>query len=181
MQLAAQGKEKNIAVLPDMPADTSGYYARSVFFVAKGEVKMEFVRCYQDLCNEIEIYEKRLESLIMQKDAMIDGWLKPIGDISGIDYSKPRVQENHCKLDMEEELPHIKALEKDIEKYQMLLEKVKSCRQAIEDQISKMTGIEYKILYKKFIEGKKLKKVAEELNYSYGYIRNLYSDLTGDD
>ncbi len=134
---------------------------------------MEFIKCYQDLCREIEIYEERLDSLIAQKDAIVEGWLKPIGDISGIDYSKPCVQENHCKLDMEEELPHIKALEKDIEKYQVLLEKVKSCRQSIEDRINSLEGIEYKIAYKKVIEGKNLKKIAEELNYSYGYIRRF--------
>ena len=140
---------------------------------------MEFVKCYQDLCGEIEIYEMRLESLIAQKDAIMDGWLKPIGDISGIDYSKPRVQENHCKLDMQEELPHIKALEDDIEKYQMLLEKVKSCRLAIMDRLNKLSGIEYKVAYLKIIEEKDLLSIAYELDYSYGYIRNINSKLEG--
>ena len=132
---------------------------------------MEFVKCYQDLCREIEIYEMRLESLIAQKDAIVDGWLKPISDISGIDYAAPRVQENHCKLDFEEQLPRMAALEKDIERYQRLLRSVKSCQKKIEDRIGRMEGVEYKIAYKRAIEGKNLKKVAEELNYSYGYIR----------
>ena len=132
---------------------------------------MEFVRCYQDLCREIEIYEERLESLIAQHSAIVEGWLKPIGDISGIDYSKPRVQENHCKLDMEEELPHITAVEKDIEKYQVFLKKLKECKRVIEDRISSMEGIEYKVAYMKVIEGKNLKIIAEELNYSYSYVR----------
>jgi hypothetical protein len=132
---------------------------------------MEFVKCYQDLCREIEIYEMRLESLIAQKDAIVDGWLKPISDISGIDYAAPRVQENHCKLDLAEQLPQIGALEKDIEKYQLLLAKVKECQKVIEDRIEKMDGIEYRIAYMKVIEGKNLKKIASELNYSYSYIR----------
>lgn len=134
---------------------------------------MEFVKCYMDLCREIEIYEMRLESLIAQKNAILDGWLKPISDISGIDYSKPRIQENHCKLDMVEQLPHIEALEKDIEKYQLLLQRVKMCKLAIEDRISIMEGIEYKIAYMRIIDGKNLKIIAKELNYSYGYIRQL--------
>ncbi|BES66070.1 hypothetical protein SANA_25090 [Gottschalkiaceae bacterium SANA] len=138
---------------------------------------MEFVKCYQDLCKEIEIYEMRLESLIAQHDAIVDGWLKPISDISGIDYSAPRVQENHCQLDMEEQLPHIKALEKDIDKYKLLLEKVRECQKNIEDRISSMQGIEYKITYLCVIEGMSLKKVAEQLSYSYGYIRNKYSKI----
>jgi hypothetical protein len=136
---------------------------------------MEFVKCYQDLCREIEIYEMRLESLIAQKDAIVDGWLKPISDISGIDYAAPRVQENHCKLDFEEQLPRIEALGKDIEKYQLLLQKVTECRKTIEDRISSMDGIESKIAYRRVIQGKNLKKIAKELNYSYGYLRKINS------
>jgi len=134
---------------------------------------MEFVRCYQDLCREINIYEERLESLIAQHDAIVEGWLKPIGDISGIDYSKPRVQENHCQLDMGEELLHITALERDIEKYQMLLEKAKSCCKAIEDKINNMEGIEYKIIYMKVVEGKSLVEIAKQTNYSLSYVKKI--------
>jgi DNA repair ATPase RecN len=139
---------------------------------------MEFVKCYQDLCREIEIYEMRLESLIAQKDAIVDGWLKPISDISGIDYAAPRVQENHCKLDLAEQLPRIEALEKDIEKYQLLLDKVKECQRTIENRINNMDGIEYKIAYMRVIEGKNLKKIAKELNYSYGYVRQVCMRVT---
>jgi hypothetical protein len=160
-----------------MPADTSEQHFRSVFLFMRGEVKMEFVKCYQDLCGEIEIYEERLESLIAQHDAIVEGWLKPINDISGIDYSKPRVQENHCKLDLGEQLLHITALEKDIEKYQLLLEKVKGCQIAIKDRINSMKGIQCKIAYMKIIDGKNLKKIANELNYSYGYIKNIASEI----
>ncbi|BES65864.1 hypothetical protein SANA_23030 [Gottschalkiaceae bacterium SANA] len=138
---------------------------------------MEFVKCYQDLCREIEIYEDRLESLIAQHDAIVEGWLKPISDISGIDYSAPRVQENHCKLDMMEQLPQIEALEKDIEKYKLLLDKVKDCQKAIVDRIKNMDGIEYRIAYMVAIEGDNLKKIALKLNYSYSYIRKIHSKI----
>ncbi len=136
---------------------------------------MEFVKCYQDLCREIEIYEMRLESLIAQHDAMVDGWLKPIGDVSGIDYSKPRVQENHCKLDMEEELPHIKALEKDIEKYESLIRKVKDCQRMINHRLNMMKGVEHSIAYLRIIENKSLKEISGILGYSYSYIRQIAS------
>ena len=139
---------------------------------------MEIVKCYQDLCGEIEIYEERLGSLIAQYDASIEGWLKPIGDISGIDYSKPRVQENHYQLDMEEQLPHIDMLEKDIDKYQRLIKNVRACQESIENRINNMKGVESKIAYMRTIEGKNLKKIAEELNYSYGYIRKLATKQT---
>jgi DNA-directed RNA polymerase specialized sigma24 family protein len=136
---------------------------------------MEFVKCYQDLCREIEIYEMRLESLIAQKDAIVDGWLKPISDISGIDYAAPRVQENHCKLDFEEHLEHVATLDSDIEKYKVLLIKLKESRDIITVKINKLDGIEHKVVKMREYEGKKLKSIANELNYSYGYIRSIYS------
>ncbi len=138
---------------------------------------MEFVKCYQDLCREIEIYEMRLESLIAQKDAIMDGWLKPISDISGIDYSKPRVQENHCKLDMMEQLPHIEALEKDIDKYKILLWKIKEARRVIEKQIQNLSGLDQRIIRMKSIEELSLKQISLELGYSYTYIRQRYSKI----
>jgi len=137
---------------------------------------MEFVKCYQDLCREIEIYEERLKSLIVQKDAIVEGWLNPISDISGIDYTKPKVDGGKPSLDMAEQLSHITAIENDIEKYQTLLLKIKVCKKSIEEYISNMQGVEYKLLKLKIIENKNLKEIAEILNYSYSYTRRLYSE-----
>ncbi|PEF33680.1 hypothetical protein [Bacillus wiedmannii] len=43
--------------------------------------------------------------------------------------------------------------------------------------ISTFHGLEHKIMYGKYVEGKTLEKLAEELNYSPRYIYNKYSQI----
>lgn len=43
--------------------------------------------------------------------------------------------------------------------------------------INTFDGLEYKILYRKHIEGKTLEAIAIELNYSYNYIRIKHSEI----
>lgn len=162
-----------------MPADTFEDYARSVFCFAKGEVWMEAIKCYEGLCREIENYEMRLESLIAQKEGIMKGWLKPLGDIKGTDCTRTRVQGGRQRLDMEEELFRLGETEKSIEKYQVLLEKLHGSLGRMKEQIDEMKGLEYKISFMKRVEGKNLLVISEELNYSYGYIRKLSSEMSG--
>jgi hypothetical protein len=162
-----------------MPADTFEDYARSVFCFAKGEVWMEAIKCYEGLCREIENYEMRQESLIAQKEGIMKRWLKPLGDIKGTDYTRTRVQGGRQRLDMEEELFRLGETEKSIEKYQVLLEKLHGSLGRMKEQIDEMKGLEYKISFMKRVEGKNLLVISEELNYSYGYIRKLSSEMSG--
>ncbi|BES63685.1 hypothetical protein SANA_01240 [Gottschalkiaceae bacterium SANA] len=140
---------------------------------------MEVVKCYEKLCREIENYETRLESLIAQKEGIMKRWLKPLGDIQGIDYTRTRVQGGRQRLDMEEELFRLGETEKNIEKYQALLEKLHGSLSRMKEQIDEMKGLEYKISFMKRVEGKSLLVISEELNYSYGYIRKLSSEMSG--
>jgi hypothetical protein len=138
---------------------------------------MEAVKCYEGLCREIENYETRLESLIAQKEGIMKRWLKPLGDISGTDYTRTRVQGGRQRLDMEEELFHLGETENSIEQYQSLLEKLHGSRDKMKEQIDEMKGMEYKISFMKRVEGKSLLVISEELNYSYGYIRQRSSEM----
>jgi predicted transcriptional regulator len=140
---------------------------------------MEVVRCYMDLCKEIEKYEDRLESLIGQKESMMERWMKPLSDLSGVDYTRPKVQGGKQRMDMEEELVHLAEAEEGIEKYQALLRKLKECRDRIKESIDGTTDIAYKIAFKKLVEDKSLLVISEELNYSYNYIRNISSKRLG--
>lgn len=140
---------------------------------------MEVVRCYMDLCKEIEKYEDRLEALIGQKESMMERWMKPLSDLSGVDYTRPKVQGGKQRMDMEEELVHLAEAEDGIEKYQALLRKLKECRDRIKESIDATTDIAYKIAFKKMVEDKSLLVISEELNYSYNYIRNISSKRLG--
>ncbi|BES65830.1 hypothetical protein SANA_22690 [Gottschalkiaceae bacterium SANA] len=56
----------------------------------------------------------------------------------------------------------------------MLLEKINGFKQAIEERIDNMDGMKCGIAFKNRIEGKSLKKITEELNYSYGYRNQVF-------
>lgn len=43
--------------------------------------------------------------------------------------------------------------------------------------ICSFNDLEYKIVYKKYIEGKTLEKIAEEMNYSSSYIYNKHAQI----
>jgi hypothetical protein len=145
----------------------------------KGVVGVETVKCYEKLCREIENYETRLESLIARKEGLMKRWLKPLTDIQGIDHTRTRVQGGRQRLDMEEELFQLGETENSIEKYQSLLEKLHRSREKMGERIVKMEGLEYKISFMKRVEKKSLLVISEELNYSYGYIRKLSSEMSG--
>lgn len=179
MQSVAEREKENIAVLPDMPAGTLDSYARIVYGITKGDVRMEVVRCYMDLCREIERYEERLESLMARKESMVERWLQPLSDVSGIDYARPKVQGGKKRIDMEEELVHLASTEEGIEKYKTLLKKLRESRDRMKVCIDGTTDIVYKIAFKKMVEGKSLLVISEELNYSYNYIRNISSKKLG--
>ena len=147
--------------------------------MTRGDVRVEVVRCYMDLCREIEKYEERLKALINQKEFTVERWLEPLSDISGIDYARPRVQGGRKRIDMEEELGHLAAAEDGIEKYETLLKKLRNSRERMRACIDETTDIAYKIAFKKMVEGKSLLMISEELNYSYNYIRNISSKKLG--
>lgn len=43
--------------------------------------------------------------------------------------------------------------------------------------ICSFNNLEYKIIYKKYIEGKRLERIAEEMNYSASYIYNKHAQI----
>lgn len=114
---------------------------------------MLLISTYQDLLREIEIYENRLEDLYRE------------------DYALRRIEYNRIDLDVYVERKH--KLNNEAAILQSIIEDKKETQRQILEKINKLEGLEYKIVYKRFIEGKTLNEIADELGYSYGYIRNL--------
>jgi hypothetical protein len=50
-------------------------------------------------------------------------------------------------------------------------------RNKIFKNINRLKGLEYKVAYKKIVEGKDLSRIADELGYSVGYIKNISSKI----
>lgn len=93
--------------------------------------------------------------------------------IGGTDYSKERVQTSPSN-----EAPYVKAVnqlvdvEKEVEREMAILFDKKH---KIINQIQGLQNPIYvQVLYKRYEEGKELKEISDELNYTYQYILNMH-------
>lgn len=119
---------------------------------------MILISTYQDLLREIEIYEKMLESYEREQYA-IHRLLK----VPEIDYCR------YLELQL--------ALNNKTAIVQSILDDKKETQKEIFEKLNKLEGLEYKIAYKRFIEGKRLYEIADELDYSYDYIKEISSRI----
>lgn len=134
---------------------------------------MDVVKSYKDLCEEIEIWKWRVEAYKAEIKALMK-LAKVYGpsDIKGIDYSQPKVQ-NISQIGFEEFLERLYKLEHHIYMHEEAIKNMEKCRKNMEERIKKLEGIDYKVVYMRDIEGKALKEIAEELGYSYQYIKEI--------
>jgi len=120
---------------------------------------MLLISTYQDLLLEIKTYEEMLESYEREQYA-IYRLLK----VPGIDY--PRYLELQT------------ALNNKVAIVQSVLDDKRETQKEILNKLDKLEGLEYKIAYKRYIEGKTLYEIADELGYSYEHIRRVSSETS---
>ncbi len=58
-----------------------------------------------------------------------------------------------------------------------VLEDKQKLKQELLDLINNFKGLDNKILYLKYVEGMTLEVVAQELNYSYSYIKSKHAEI----
>lgn len=68
-------------------------------------------------------------------------------------------------------------LQKEIDQLETRKEELIRRKKEIISLVDKFEGLEHKILKMKYIENKTLEEVAEELGYSYQYIRRKHAEL----
>ncbi len=134
---------------------------------------MDVVKSYKDLCEEIEIWKERLKTYEIQlktiiKLAKLDG----PSDITAIDYSKPYV-DGTKQIGFEEALEMLQKIENHIYLHKQAIENMERYKKRIKERIKNLEGIDYKVVYMRDIEGKSLVDIAEELGYSYDYIKEI--------
>lgn len=127
----------------------------------------EVLGSYRDLCNEIEYWETMLKGkeiewkinrkLMFKNPSPNGGGYIPVGmDIAAGNLDK--IRERH------DEIERIIRLKKRL-------------KRAAEKVLSRFEGVEYKVAYARFVEGKLLREIAGELNYSYDYVRKIMSKV----
>ncbi len=119
---------------------------------------VQVVTSYKDLNKEIEIYKEMLESYEREQYA-IYRLLK----VPGIDY--PRYLELQLALNNKTAI------------VQSILDDKIQTKKEMKEKLKQLEGLEYKITYKRYIKGKTLYEIADELGYSYDYIKEISSRI----
>jgi pyridoxine 5'-phosphate synthase PdxJ len=140
---------------------------------------VQIIESYKDLCNEIKAFEARIKAYIARKNMLLKILQTGPKDIKAINYQKEHVQ-SPGQLDMEESLPNIaemiselNKIEHHLELHTETLEKMYEAQKEMQESIERLEGLQKKVIYMRDIEGKKLIDIAQELDYSYDYIREI--------
>lgn len=119
---------------------------------------MVAIKIAKDLDIDIDVTESRIEQLKREL------------------YSLEKTRDTH-KLDVATYYDQKFRTEKAIENLEGTLEDMRMTRADIGDKIKDFEGLEYKVAVGKFIEGKKLEDIAEELGYSYIHIARISAKI----
>lgn len=111
--------------------------------------------------NELEEKIQHLKWKITKSELELERWLDPK------DLGKIALERDSNSSDIEESIDIMK---RSLEENEKLLESLKRI-------ISKFDGLENQILKMKYLEGKTLKNIAIELDYSYSYIMSAHAGL----
>lgn len=134
---------------------------------------MNIIQSYKDLCEEIEAWELRVRTYQEQiKTVRRLGKLDGPSDISGIDYSRDPVQST-SQIGFAEAIISLQKLQSHLELHTEALEKLYEKKDKLEEHIAGLEGLDQKVVYMRDIQGKSLLEIANELGYSYDYIRKI--------
>ena len=136
---------------------------------------MDIIKSYKELCEEIEIWKWRVEAYKAEIKAL-SKLAKAYGPstIAGIDYSQPSVQGTN-QIGFEEFLFRLHQLESYIYLHEEAITTMIKSKENIEKHLERLQGLDKKVVYLRDIEEKSLIDIAEELGYSYDYIREISS------
>lgn len=116
---------------------------------------------------------KKLDVMINQKAKELEDLRLKATSVGSIDYSKGRSQTNSFKgASFVELIEHIADLEAEIN---IDIDKLVDRKHKIIKQIQALDDTNYmEILYKRYVEFKKLEEIAVEMNFTYQYTREIH-------
>src|SRR5690606_25318441 len=127
---------------------------------------------YNDLCVEIEVAKEQIKLTEYELEYWF-GIRMNDNELSGIPLAAKGVDRFGVNTALEQAEDKIRSLNKLRDR----LDKLDKTRIKIETLLSNFRGLEYKIAYMGFVEGKSLREVSDELGYSYDYIREVMSKM----
>lgn len=121
---------------------------------------------------ELEIEERLLLNLERRKKRLL-ARMAPAGYPSGQSYIDADSIPGHGTMGFDSSLLVMDELDREIEESKKHIECIERDIQEIEYLVESLTGLEQKVKYMQMVEGKSLKVIAEELGYSYNWIRHI--------
>lgn len=129
---------------------------------------------YNDICKEIEMLELRLEDLLSDREYLINQMhSKPSDSITASYSGMPGVGHSSTPLDVH--FGQLVEIDKKIDALMIRLEQKKETKKRIEKKMSQLETVEGRVKYMHRVKGMKLYEVADELGYSYQWIRQINS------
>ncbi|WNS74248.1 hypothetical protein RRV45_15160 [Bacillus sp. DTU_2020_1000418_1_SI_GHA_SEK_038] len=110
---------------------------------------------YNDLCLEIEILKEQLELAESEREQW---WIG-----GRLFHSVP----------MDNAAERFDKLSNKIERVESLLKKKEETKRRVESLMNDYEELPRKIAYMRFVQGKSLKEIANELNYTHQYVRKI--------
>ncbi len=133
---------------------------------------LEVFHNYSDLCVEIEVAKEQIKLTEYELEYWF-GIRMNDRESNGIPLGARGVDRFGVNTALEQAEDKIRSLNKLRDR----LDKLDNTRIKIETLLSNFRGLEYRIAYLRYVEGKSLREVADELGYSYDYIRELMSKM----
>lgn len=122
---------------------------------------------------------RKLDVVIKQKKHELTDLRKEAQCVSGIDYSREKVQSSHSS-----EAPFVPATEKIIELEKEINAEIKHFVEEKHMIISQIQGLNdprhIDMLYKRYVEFKRLEMIAAEMDYTCQYARELHGSALQD-
>lgn len=133
---------------------------------------------YKDLATEVDILLIRINDLETEHKRLRKMMFvsAPKG-VSAVDYSKTRVTSSRDPYPLDEIVKRMDEIADNLDPLYQLMEDKKATLKAIKDKVDGMEGLENKVAYMRFIEGKTLRDIAYELQYSEEWIRKVSMNL----
>lgn len=116
---------------------------------------------------------QRLDAVINQKIKELEGLRSTLSSVGSIDYAKDRVQTNPSP-----DAPFVRTLERitDLEgEIDREIDSFVDKKHQIINEIQGLSNaVHIQILFKRYVEFKRLEVISVEMNYTYAYTRELH-------
>lgn len=139
---------------------------------------MDYLNSYNDICNGINIHETIINTMIDEiniiKKMMFQG---APSDINAISYSG-LPSGNFSPMSLDRLTKRIEILKNRLDLEKATLKKLMEQKEEIESKVNKLEGLKHKVARMRFIEGRLLADIADELGYSIDRIKQVSAEIS---